>query len=435
MRNLCKIWLWLCVLYFSLPVLSPPPFYTAMAQSKDLTTFNAHTTTMGPFDFTRPPLTPRDDLDAYQWARVYITELHKPTFDKDKLNAGSAEMRAWWTEFYRSLAAKDLKTKISVVNVYLNKIRFTGNVVNDDAGETWATPGEFLSGELGHSGAHAILKYYALLALGVPEDSMCLAVVGDTANNRNHMLLIVMLDGSYYVLDEAADTLQSEKALDCYIPQYFVNAASAWLPSFNGLARIAYPQGQPFAVFMPSIAERQKLNSPLWDEQWQRVVEQEKILPTFDGRSLNLNDANLAERWARLYDMLQDATLSAKIGYVNTFFNQWKYSYDEMNWRQMDYWAAPREFMERGGDCEDYAIAKYYALRALGVSAGDMFLVWVKRVEHNDAHVVLVVLDGASFYVLDNNYYTNTIFRNGGFVPYEPLYYLNEYNAWRHMAR
>lgn len=417
-----------------MPVLIPP-YFTALAQSKDLTTFNTHTTKMSPFDFTRPPMTPREDLDAYQWARVYIAELHKPTFEKDKLNVGSTELKTWWTEFYKSLETRNFNAKLRFVNSHVNKLRYVGNAGNDSTGETWATPGDFFAGRYSHNGMYAIMKYYSLLALGFPEDSMCLAVVNDTDNNRTHILLIVMLDGTYYVLDEVSDVVQQEKALDCYIPQYFVNADSVWLPSFNGLARIDYPKGKPFTIFAPSVAEKRKLSYPAWDKQWTRVTDNENAAPTFNGRHLDMNDAGLKAKWTRLYDTLQEATLSAKIRYVNTFFNQWKYSYDEQNWRQRDYWATPREFMERGGDCEDYAIVKYYALRALGVAADDMFLLWVKRTEHDDTHVVLVVLDGVSFYVLDNNSYTNTIFRNGGYTPYEPIYYLNEHNTWRHVKQ
>ena len=51
---------------------------------------------------------------------------------------------------------------------------------------------------------------------------------------------------------------------------------------------------------------------------------------------------------------------------VNDYVNRVRYRDDRVNWGLRDYWAAPREFFARGGDCEDFAIAKYLSLRALG---------------------------------------------------------------------
>lgn len=51
-----------------------------------------------------------------------------------------------------------------------------------------------------------------------------------------------------------------------------------------------------------------------------------------------------------------------------------------------DYWKAPHEFiMERGGDCEDFAIAWYYDLETRGVWAQ----VWVGR-RHGQIHAIAV---------------------------------------------
>ena len=52
---------------------------------------------------------------------------------------------------------------------------------------------------------------------------------------------------------------------------------------------------------------------------------------------------------------------------MNRFFNNIRFRSDQKTWGKEDYWALPREFLNRGiGDCEDYAIAKYITLRRLG---------------------------------------------------------------------
>lgn len=52
---------------------------------------------------------------------------------------------------------------------------------------------------------------------------------------------------------------------------------------------------------------------------------------------------------------------------------------DASNGRQADHWATPDELMARGtGDCEDFAIAKYFALRAAGLPAAQLRLAYAQ---------------------------------------------------------
>lgn len=64
---------------------------------------------------------------------------------------------------------------------------------------------------------------------------------------------------------------------------------------------------------------------------------------------------------------------------VNVSLNQYSYSDDQQHWGKLEYWATPAEFVGSGsGDCEDYAIAKYYALRAAGVEVQHLRFVYVR---------------------------------------------------------
>ncbi|WP_350563201.1 transglutaminase-like cysteine peptidase, partial [Psychrobacter sp. CAL346-MNA-CIBAN-0220] len=80
---------------------------------------------------------------------------------------------------------------------------------------------------------------------------------------------------------------------------------------------------------------------------------------------------------------------------VNDFFaRNLRYQTDILLWKQNDYWATPLETLGRGlGDCEDYAIAKYISLRALGVSDDKLRLIYVKAkiagTNKTQAHMVL----------------------------------------------
>jgi predicted transglutaminase-like cysteine proteinase len=72
-----------------------------------------------------------------------------------------------------------------------------------------------------------------------------------------------------------------------------------------------------------------------------------------------------------------DAT---KIKAVNDFYNQrLAYMEDIDDWGQADYWASPLESLGKGaGDCEDYAIGKYFTLTSLGVPSARLRMVYVR---------------------------------------------------------
>lgn len=75
---------------------------------------------------------------------------------------------------------------------------------------------------------------------------------------------------------------------------------------------------------------------------------------------------------------------------VNDFFNRVEFIADDVHWQQNDYWATPIEFLaSNGGDCEDFSIAKYLTLIALGVPEQQLRITYVKAVELNQAHMVL----------------------------------------------
>jgi predicted transglutaminase-like cysteine proteinase len=71
---------------------------------------------------------------------------------------------------------------------------------------------------------------------------------------------------------------------------------------------------------------------------------------------------------------------AAKIKAVNDFYNQrLAYVEDIDNWGQVDYWASPLESLGKGaGDCEDYAIGKYFTLTSLGVPHARLRMVYVR---------------------------------------------------------
>ncbi|RXJ60545.1 transglutaminase-like cysteine peptidase [Candidatus Marinarcus aquaticus] len=108
-------------------------------------------------------------------------------------------------------------------------------------------------------------------------------------------------------------------------------------------------------------------------------------------------DAQAVQRlllWDNMIEEAKTKNILHQLKDVNDFFNKIRYSLDSKHWGQNDYWATPFEFMGTGaGDCEDYAIAKYFTLRKLGVPDEKLRITYVKlsqaRTQYEQAHMVL----------------------------------------------
>ncbi|MEJ2059483.1 MAG: transglutaminase-like cysteine peptidase [Gammaproteobacteria bacterium] len=110
-------------------------------------------------------------------------------------------------------------------------------------------------------------------------------------------------------------------------------------------------------------------------------------------------------RWGEILRTDRQQPESRKLVIVNNFFNQLPFLPDQRHWGQTDYWATPLEFLETdGGDCEDFALAKYFTLRELGVPAERLRLTYVKSLTLDQAHMVVTYYKrpGAEPLVLDN---------------------------------
>ena len=112
-------------------------------------------------------------------------------------------------------------------------------------------------------------------------------------------------------------------------------------------------------------------------------------------------DCRIAD-WTRSLDKLRSRPVIRQLKAVNRQVNALTYVADTANWAQADYWATPREMLERGGDCEDFATAKYFALRQLGFAAADLRIAVVWDSVDREQHAVLLARAGGRTLVLDN---------------------------------
>ncbi len=130
---------------------------------------------------------------------------------------------------------------------------------------------------------------------------------------------------------------------------------------------------------------------------------------------------------------------------VNRYFNKWPHRSDLDIYGVSEYWASLNEFMENSGDCEDYAIAKYFILLALGFQDSEMRIVAVTHStrkapegrqlpeDRQKGHVVLAVYQKTDILILDN--LADVILSHNDVQNYSPLYSVNQTTRWIHKPK
>ena len=155
------------------------------------------------------------------------------------------------------------------------------------------------------------------------------------------------------------------------------------------------------------------------DEKWQGlVVRHQRSMPNrLFNELVNDTRGNTFAEKARLVNI----TVNNKVTGVN----------DAVNYGKADYWASPAETLQSGrGDCDDYSILKYHALRAQGVPSERLFLASVAINGITVDHMVLVMNVGEKadrFVILDNRVDEMVETRNSTYGFFRAL---NESGAW-----
>jgi predicted transglutaminase-like cysteine proteinase len=158
---------------------------------------------------------------------------------------------------------------------------------------------------------------------------------------------------------------------------------------------------------------------PKWRGTLQRFEEELKSCETGPCRK---------KQWQAVIEGLRGKDLMTQLRELNTEMNDKRYITDPVNWNLPDYWATPFQFLRKNGDCEDYAIAKFMALRALGVPTDVMRIVVLNDLNLGLAHAILVVeVDGTPM-VLDNQ--IKGVVAAASIHHYQPVYAVTDKGWW-----
>ena len=158
-------------------------------------------------------------------------------------------------------------------------------------------------------------------------------------------------------------------------------------------------------------------NLPHWG-----AIQQTTMAARFDNPNQSI------QKWNAFITEAKADSALRKLIKVNNFVNKFAYKQDSWIYQKDDYWATPAELFKNGGDCEDYAITKYFTLRQLGFKADALKIAMVYDVYSGTDHAFLTVKHDGTTYVLDNRekLVVSRYMKNR----YKPHYAFNEDKVW-----
>lgn len=173
----------------------------------------------------------------------------------------------------------------------------------------------------------------------------------------------------------------------------------------------------------PSVRTTNIQSIPKWTEVLRRTDTEDLTGSCNSGSCRGLR----ADWWERLAEW-QTMSRYAQMVQVHRWVNRQPYIEDIDNWGRSDYWGTPAQFLTRSGDCEDYSIAKYYTLKALGWPESALRLVVLRDTVRGIAHAVLAVKLGDEEYILDN--LSSEPLPDRLVTQYSPYYAINAQYRW-----
>jgi predicted transglutaminase-like cysteine proteinase len=166
-----------------------------------------------------------------------------------------------------------------------------------------------------------------------------------------------------------------------------------------------------------------------WTSVLERAAEQAVHAESADCRFPGTAACSYQE-WLQFVHSLRGRSKWEQLVAVNGYVNARPYVSDEHNWGMQDHWATPGEFLARSGDCEDFAIAKFFSLKHLGWTDDELRIAAVKDLKLGVGHAVLVVYFAGTTWLLDNQLKQvtdiNTVHH------YLPVFSINESHWWLH---
>jgi predicted transglutaminase-like cysteine proteinase len=184
----------------------------------------------------------------------------------------------------------------------------------------------------------------------------------------------------------------------------------AWLGSVSGLKAetlavaapdLAAKSAEPFGISATALAAGSLHDK--WLGLQHRLDDDMVQLALCDGdREGCVSPAAL--RLLAIVDAARQREGRAKLGEINRAINLAIRSVsDEVQYGETDVWSPPlASFIRGAGDCEDYAIAKFAALRLAGIAQGDLRILIMRDTLRGEDHAVTAARLDGRWLTLDN---------------------------------
>ncbi len=130
-------------------------------------------------------------------------------------------------QFLNGIKNKDRHAQLVEINGLINKAKYVTDDSNWNQKDYWNSPGEFMA-KFGDCEDFAIAKFMALNMVGFPPDSLRVVAVKDLNLKVGHAILVAMLDGKTYVLDNQIPQVIEAVKIRHYDPVFSINQKFWW---------------------------------------------------------------------------------------------------------------------------------------------------------------------------------------------------------------
>ena len=196
-----------------------------------------------------------------------------------------------------------------------------------------------------------------------------------------------------------------------------------------GTAALVRKSAEPFGLFAST------LSTGGLREKWldvERKLDDERVqLALCDGdRDRCVSPAAL--QFLAIVDTARAREGRARLGEINRAINlAIRPVSDLAQYGAIDVWSSPLvTFTTGAGDCEDYAIAKFVALRQAGISPDDLRIVVMRDTVHGEDHAVAAVRLDGHWLMLDNR--RMAMVEDGNVRNYRPLFVIDQSGVMRY---
>jgi predicted transglutaminase-like cysteine proteinase len=205
---------------------------------------------------------------------------------------------------------------------------------------------------------------------------------------------------------------------------YENRAGSGDRPTVQPLASASNPTGdrrEHGEQLVPVRAIRADLSRKWLDAQSRILLEQGTLAAC---RSNPDTCSAAARQFLSIVELGHQHEGRARIGQINRAVNLSIKPVSDLRQHGVpDFWSTPLATLHAGaGDCEDYAIVKYFALREIGIEPDDLQLIVVRDIKQHMLHAVLAVRIDEEWLFLDNR---TLIIMNTVTGRYDPLFLLD----------